>query len=216
MPEEAQRTIDCYLSRVRARLRGHDKGDIAEIHEELSSHITDKAAVNGGLNPMKVDAALAALGDPEEVARQYLVEDLLHRAEVSRSPLYFLQSLTRWASASIAGSLVLLGSMFGYFFGAVFILLALLKPLHPRTAGIWTYREKAGDLMLSLRLGFGGAPGQGQDVLGWWLVPLGLLAGCGMLMLTTRVALWCVRQYRRSPGSTAALAFNNNQIGMSL
>jgi hypothetical protein len=35
-------------------------------------------------------------------------------------------------------------------------------------------------------------------VLGWWIVPLGLVAGGALAMLTTLFALWCARQYRRS------------------
>ena len=86
-----------------------------------------------------VDAALAALGSPEELASQYMTDNLLARAEVSRSPVQILRSLFRWASLSVAGFFVLLGSIVGYFLGAAFILVALLKPFHPHTAGLWIF-----------------------------------------------------------------------------
>jgi len=47
-------------------------------------------------------------------------------------------------------------------------------------------------------MGFGSAQGGGREVLGWWIVPVGLLVGSGLVILTTRAALWCVQQYRRS------------------
>jgi hypothetical protein len=116
----------------------------------------------------------------------------------SRSPVRILESLFRWASLSVAGFFVLVGSMMGYFLGTVFLLVAALKPFHPQTAGLWLLRDSAGDPEISIRLGFGSVPAAGRDVLGWWIVPIGLLAGCAVLMLTTRFALWCARQYRRS------------------
>ena len=127
-----------------------------------------------------------------------MTDNLLARAEASRSPVRILESLFRWASLSVAGFFVLVGSMMGYFLGTVFILVAALKPFHPQTAGLWLLRDSAGDPEISLRLGFGTVPATGRDLLGWWIVPIGLLAGCAVVMLTTRFALWCARQYRRS------------------
>ena len=199
MPDgDAQQRIETYLTRLRVRLRSISESDVREIVEELRSHILDKASVSGEVTAGAVDAALAALGSPEELAGEYMTDNLLARAEVSRSPVRILGSLFRWASLSVAGFFVFLSSVVGYFLGVALILCALLKPLHPRTAGLWTYPDGAGGFTTSLRLGFGSAPAGGRDVLGWWIVPIGLVVGCALVMLTTRFALWCVRQYRRS------------------
>jgi len=200
MSDEAQRKIEAYLSKLRARLRGLKSEDAAEIVEELRSHILDKAAGSGELTVAGVDAALAGLGDPEELASQYITYESLARAEVSRSPVLILHSLFRWASLSVAGFFVLVSSVMGYALGILFVLLAVLKPLHPQNAGLWVWRDSTGDLAMSFRMGFGGAPSVGREVLGWWVLPLGLLFGCALLILTTRFALWCARQYRGSHG----------------
>lgn len=197
MADEAQQKIDAYLNRIRSRLRGVRAEERSEILEELRSHLLEKAAA-GGMTGAAVDAALESLGSPEESAREYVTDELLARAEVSRSPLRILDSLFRWASLSIAGFFVLLGSVTGYFFGVVFLLVAVLRPFHPETAGLWVSRGRAGDLSFSLRMGFGYPPVAGREVLGWWIVPIGLLAGCLLLTLTTRFGLWCVRFYRNS------------------
>src|SRR5208337_3756311 len=197
MATDVQQRIEAYLSRLRGRLRGVNGEEVREIVEELRSHIMDKAAASGAVTAAGVDAALAALGSPEELASQYMTDNLLARAEVSRSPLQILKSLFRWASLSVAGFFVLLGSIVGYFFGVVLMLVAVAKLFHPRTAGLWTYRDSTGDLELSFRLGFGSVPGVGKDVLGWWIVPIGWLLGCALVMLTTHIAVWFVRQYRR-------------------
>jgi len=197
MPPDAQQKIESYLSRLRQHLRGLRSEDAREIVEELRSHISDKAAASGEITPAGVDAALASLGAPEELASQYTTDDLFARAEVTRSPLRILESLFRWASLSVAGFLVLLTSIVGYFLGGALMWCAVLKLIHPQTAGLWVFPHGA-DTEISLRLGFGSLPVGGRDVLGWWIVPLGLVVGCGLVLLTTHLALWCTRQYRKS------------------
>ncbi|HEY6304325.1 MAG TPA: hypothetical protein VIX14_14815 [Terriglobales bacterium] len=210
MSGDAQPRIETYLSRLRQRLRGVNDRDAREIVEELRSHIMDKAAasgkasgesageVHGELTPAAIDAALAGLGSPEELASQYITDDLLAQAEVSRWPLRILKSLFRWASLSVAGFFVLIGSIGGYFFGTVFILVAVAKLFHPRTAGLWVFPNGGGDFEMSFRLGFGSAPAGGRDLLGCWIIPIGWLVGCGLVMLTTYITVRFMRQYRKS------------------
>jgi hypothetical protein len=195
---DAQRKIEAYLGRLQQTLRGMNGDDVREIVEELRSHITDKVAAGGEVTVAGVDAAIARLGTPEELASQYTTDDLLLRAEVSRSPLRILESLFRWASLSVAGFFVLMGTLLGYFLGATLALSALLKTIHPRTAGLWIIPSGPDDYELSLRMGFGAVPVGGRELLGWWIVPVGLFVGCGLVVLTTRFALWCVRRYRTS------------------
>ena len=198
MSSDAQQKMQAYLGRLRQRLRDMNDEDAREIIEELRSHITDKATADGEITAAGVDAALAKLGGPEELASQYMTDDLLARAEVSRSPVRILESLFHWASLSVAGFFVLIGAVIGYFFGAVLVLVAVLKPFHPHTGGLWIFPNASGDFEMSFRLGFGSVPAGGRDVLGWWIVPIGWMAGWGLVMLTTYMAVWFVRQYRRS------------------
>jgi hypothetical protein len=194
---ESQQQIEAYLSRLRGRLQGMDSVEVREIVEELRSHIMEKLETHETA-PVDVNAILSALGSPEELASQYLTDNLLAKAEVSRSPLVILKSLFRWASLSVIGFFVLLASMLGYFVGAVLMLVALLKPIHPQTAGLWLFPHTNEDIELSFRLGFGGVPPGGKEILGWWMVPIGFSAGCALVMVTTYVAVWCARQYRKS------------------
>lgn len=199
MTGDTQQKIDAYLAKLRRSLRGMKDEDVRDVVAELRSHIVDKAS------EQDIDAVIAALGTPEELAGQYRTESLFARAEVSRTPWSVLKSLFRWASLSIAGFFVLIGSLLGYVTGVVLILCGYLKLVHPHTAGIWTTEEANGELQISVRLGFGSPPAGGHEVLGWWIVPLGILVGFGLVMLTTRFALWCVRQYRKSRALPPAL-----------
>lgn len=195
--EGAQQTIEVYLDRLRRNLRGLSPDEIREIVEELRSHILDKASADGGVTAAAVDAALAALGSPDELASAYVTDTVMAQAEISRSPVRILKSLFRWATLSIAGFFVLLVSLIGYGTGISFFLVGLLKPLHPDTAGLWVWRN-SGDITYSVRLGFATPPAGARELLGWTVTPIGLSLGFGLVMLTTHFALWCVRQYRRS------------------
>lgn len=195
---EAQHKIDAYLGRLRGRLRGLSGGDVREIVEELRSHVADKTGAGEELTPDAVDQILAGLGSPEELANQYLTDEMLARAEVSRSPLRILESLFRWATFSVGGFFVLMGTVLGYLLGGIFMWCGVLKIVHPQTAGLWLIPDGAGDVQVSVRLGFLGPPAGGRELLGWWILPIGLAAGCALVLLTTRFALWCAGLYRRS------------------
>jgi uncharacterized membrane protein len=196
--DEAQQRIENYLNEVQKRLRGLGPEQVREIIAELRSHILERDGVVGELTADRVSPALNALGPPDELARAYTTDEVLARAEISRTPWRLLDSLFGWATTSLAGFVVLLVTLSGYFLGVVFLLVAALKPFHPATAGLWALRDRAGDLELSIRMGFGIAPSIGHELLGWGIIPLGMVAGCGLVVGTTRFALWCVRIYRRS------------------
>jgi len=195
---DAEHKIDAFLKDVRSQLRGMGEEQSREIVAELRSHIVERASADGCLTDTSVDAALTTLGSAKELASEYIADELLARAEVQRSPFRLLDSLFGWASISVAGFFVTITSIIGYFLGAVFVLVAILKPLHPANAGLWALRDSTEDLELSVRLGFGTPPTNGHELLGWWIVPLGLVIGCALVVFTTRFALWCVRMYRRS------------------
>ena len=85
----------------------------------------------------------------------------------------------------------------GYVLAASFFLAAMLKPFRPERAGL--FRTAAGD-ELTLRLGLSGSPTPpGEELLGWWIVPLGVLLGGTAYGLTVSFARWAIRRYRRRP-----------------
>jgi hypothetical protein len=194
---DSQQKIDAYLEVLRKRLRGLGEQDARDVVEEIRSHILDKALVGEDITPGAVASALAALGSPEELASQYVTDDLLARAQVTRSPWLILHSLFRWASLSFAGFWVLMFSLIGYGLAGAFVLCAVLKPIHPRTAGLWALPDPADAFSVSLRLGFGPPPVDGRELLGWWIIPLGLVVGTGLVFLTFHFGLWSIRKFWR-------------------
>jgi HAAS domain-containing protein len=193
-PGAARQAMEEYLKVLRRSLRGLPEEDAGEIVEELRSHLLDSGSDAGGLREELVRAALERLGPPRELAAQYVLESLARKAARSRSPFLILESCFRWAEVSVRGFLTLLLAVTGYGLSVPFVLAALLKPFRPDRVGLWKLAEAPSTY--SLRMGFGASPA-GTELLGWWLVPLGLVAGTGLLILTTWFGLWSLRRFAR-------------------
>ena len=194
---DAQQKIDLYLGALSKCLRPLSAHDSTEIVDEIRSHILDSAASSGEITSAAVDRLLRAFGPPEELARKYLADDILERAQTTHSPFLMLAGLFRWATLSTIGFFVLLASLLSYFFSIALVWCAVLKPLHPHTAGLWRLPSES-DTVLSLRLGFESPPAGAVDLLGWWIVPLGLILGFGVFFLTTRLCAWSIRHFRNT------------------
>ena len=182
---ETQKTIDTYLAALRKQLRELMEEDATDIVDEIRAHILDKTS-NGG-SPEKVSATLAALGS------RYRTEELL-RAQLTRSPLVSLRSLLHWATLSFTGIVVFLVSVFGYALGGALVVFAMLKAAFPRATGLWKTVSPDGTWGLNLSFS-SGTPPPGQELLGWWVLPIGLLLGTGLLLLTFRFGTWSIRKF---------------------
>jgi uncharacterized membrane protein len=189
----SQKTIDDYLAALRKQLRELLDEDAKDIVDEIRTHILDKTS--GDDSADTIAATLAALGAPEELASRYRTEALLKRAQMARTPAFILRSSIRWAALSLAGVVVFAVSVVGFTLGGGLVLIAALKVVWPSGTGLW--KTVNADSTWSLGLGFSNHPGTGQDLLGWWLLPLGLLLGSGILFLTFRFGLWSIRRFWR-------------------
>jgi hypothetical protein len=178
-------TLDEYFSELRVSLRGLSDADVAEIVAELRSHVLDSG--------VSEELALQRLGAPRDLGRLYLTESLLARASRSRSPLLILRSVVRWAGISVVGFWVLLGLLVGYTIALSFAIAAIVKLFAPGRAGLW----RLPDGSLSLHLGFVGPPPFGREVMGWWIVPVGVLLGAACVLLTMAFGRWCIRRFRK-------------------
>jgi hypothetical protein len=191
-----RRKLERYLRALHAGLRGLPRDEAAEIVEELRSHVHDRAG--GELTDAGVTAALERLGPPQELAARYLAEGMVARPEPGPRPGRALGALIRWVCWGGAGVLLGLGALLGYGLAATLCWCAARKPFAPDRVGLWRLAEDPDTW--SLRLGFGRAP-HGTEVLGWWVVPLGLLLGVGLVLLTGRCGLWAIQALRRGrPG----------------
>jgi len=183
--------IDRYLGRVRDALRALPEADRDDIVHELRTHIEDVSAGDA----RGVDAALASLGDPTELARHYETERRAVRAECSGSPLTILHGL-RHASRTRLGR-VTATALYAFAYINVFALwaAAIDKLFAPTSVGAW---RTPGDLWPIRLVTAGEPPPHSHELLGWWLVPLAVLAGWLVRVAADRLAQAWLARFRRS------------------
>jgi len=187
----AEARIQSYLARVRVALRGLPEGEIDDILRELRSHVDELADKDGS----GVEAALESLGDPLALAQTYRSENQMVRAQCSGSPLIILEGLRHASSGTFERVTATALYVLGYFAMGTLWAGALEKLLAPSRGGLW---YTPGDFW-SLTLAVGGNPPAGaRELLGWWIVPIALLAGWGVKYVSDRIAQWWIGRYRRS------------------
>lgn len=197
--EQGQAHLDTYLAQVHRHLGGLSDAEARETLAELRSHVLDRT--EGQLSPAAVEAAIAALGSPREVARLNVTERVASALETDRSALSVLRATGRLASLSLNGLFVFLVSLTGYGLAAGFLLTAMVKPFAPNRAGLWRLADPKDDYSFSLGV-VSHAP-QAQELLGWWIIPIGLVAGALLAYLTWRFGVFSVRRMARGVRRTA-------------
>jgi uncharacterized membrane protein len=183
--------VNDYLARLRASLAGMTVSEREDIVEEIRMHIRERSSDQQS----SLDGVLSGLGPAELLAEQYRTGVLVQKARTSRSPLLILRAALRWATTGIEGFMVFVIAVVGYATGGAFLLLALLKPFFPQYTGFWV---GPGQFSFSFRMGAtmtNPAPPV-HEVLGWWLIPVCLVAGSLSLALTTKLLQFLFRRFR--------------------
>ena len=198
--DSVESRVESYLDRVRMALRGQPERQIADILRELRAHAVELADGEG------IEAALASLGDPVDLAKAYQAESQIVRAECSSSSLRILLGL-RHAGRTRAGRfLATVLYVFGYVNVVTLWLAAADKLLFPSRTGLWYV---AGDWKsLALRTNDTPPPGA-HELLGWWLIPVAILAGWILRYLIDSGARWWLRRFRQSEGASHLVKFAN-------
>ena len=176
-----------YLDRLRAALHGMPVAEIEEILLELRSHIAER-----GESTTDIEAVLRSLGDPEALARQYRTDRVTARA-CTGAPIAVLQGLLALRRGSVLGWLVLAVTAFGYAWGLVLVAAAIEKIISPHDVGLWM---RPGAVSIPRLLVDGPGPAGTRELLDWWFVPFGLVAGAFVGFLAGRIGLWWIRRYR--------------------
>lgn len=188
---DSQKTVDHYLSALRKELRELREDDVRDIVEEIRAHILDKTGADP--SPEALAGTLAALGPAEKLALRYRTEELLQRAQRSRSAGAMLRDFLRWTLISLAGLVIFLLSAAGYGIGGFLVWLGSMKALHPHTTSVDLQFSKT---MWNASFQSGGPP-HGHDPFGLWLIPLGVLGGGAILILSFWLSSWGVGKFWR-------------------
>jgi len=181
------------------------------LDRNVRSHILERVEAEG----QDVGAILQAVGDPKHLASEYETQALLRHAVKSQSPWVLLRTTRRWAMTGVAGTVAFLVTLVGYGSATVFYLCALLKPLFPSRIGLWLAPQQTltfgywngrlsgtelygvsvrppGSLVLGT---LGPTDGPVRELLGYWVVPVGVVGGVLLVLATTLVTRWLVVRF---------------------
>jgi hypothetical protein len=195
----AQTKIEDYLSELAVRLPRLSAEQTRDIVEEIRSHVLETATTDlDCITEASADAALARLGSPSELAMGYV--------DVAPSPFVlgekqhrpWLQPRNSFSRAvrPIPTAAVVLATLLAYFAAGILVLSALSKPFHPARVGLW--RAGSNDFSLHLGLATSAAAPVGNEILGWSIIPLGLIAAVLLVSLAVKIDLRLLRLCRQS------------------
>jgi len=167
------------------------EGEIDDVLRELRGHIEERSHADA----RGVEGALQTLGDAAELARMYRVENARSRAARGHSPFRIMHALlvTRWES--VPSFLAAAATMFGYLWSLALVAAAIDKLLEPSDIGLWHVPGRWWSWSVSVD---GRGPAGASEILGWWFVPLGLIAGVLLMLATNRFGMWWIRRVGRS------------------
>jgi hypothetical protein len=158
---------------------------------EIDSHLRDRIAAAAATTDERasLEKILSELGPPQRVAQAYSVERTFDEAVVTGTLFAIVRAVSHVAMSGMSGFFAALGVFVGYAIGAAFTVLGIMKPIFPDNIGFWVNDE--GPLYgfdLSWRMGVG--PGVRHEHLagGYWVVPICLIIGFGLLFFTHRGA----------------------------
>lgn len=181
--DAAMAHLETYLAQVRRNLRGLSEAETREVLLELRAHVLDK--VEGDMTPATVEAALTALGSPREVGRANVTERVAAVLEKDRSFFGALAAVVRLAGLSVMGFVLFMVSLFGYSIAVGLVVVAAWKPFQPDKVGMWLSPD-------GFTMGVTDNPAR-HELLGWWIIPVCLIAGPAIGYLTRAFGRICVR-----------------------
>jgi hypothetical protein len=204
LSEAGESRVRGYLFLLRQSLRSFlPPQTVQDALREIESHVRERldGADDMPNEAVAVERVLAELGPPLKVARAYSLEMALDEAAATARLVPVLRALFRLALHTTAGFAGGLALFVGYALGAAFLFIALLKPIFPANVGLFRVHGRY--------TAFGAqfpVPAGAEVLGGYWLIPLGLLVGSAVILVTHRGALRFLAWWRdrRLTGLAAA------------
>jgi hypothetical protein len=189
MNTDAAQILDTYLRQLRGALRPMAAAQANDIVQEIASHVTDRALIDGQLDGPTVTATLRQLGDARELAGRFLQNAAAYGRAPAKSKLLLMLGRLRQLVTALGRLLLAAGA---YAVSGVALACALAKPWYGDRVGLWVMTDIDGDLTYQLGR-VATVPTAANELLGLWIVPLGLSIGLTAAALTT---LWLRRVWQ--------------------
>jgi uncharacterized membrane protein len=176
--------IDEYLKKISVGLKEIDDAQRHEILTEISSHLSERIAeLRAHGEPHPTDQAISSLGDPAELASQFLAEARKSRGIHSYAPWTLLRRSAQAARSGTRGFLIFLIALFGYGFAVARLIAAAMKTFVPGM-GLWVWR-------FGMVWGVPPDGAAGHELLGLYFIPVSILLSfvfaCSTTLLLRRL-----------------------------
>jgi hypothetical protein len=205
LTEIGESRVRGYLFVLGRSLRSFLPADVAgDSVREVESHLRERLDQAEPVpdEHTAVEAVLEELGTPLRVAQAYSHEMILDEAVTTGRFVPMLRALWHAATTSVVGFLWAVLIFVGWTMGASFFAVAVIKVISPENVGTFT-RNGA---FVGAGAHFGVAPGIEAHPFGYWVVPVALAVGLGILVGTQRVSRRILAWMRsRKPPARVAL-----------
>lgn len=195
--------INGYLFILDRSLRSFLPREVAsDAVREVASHIRERCdqAEAAPDERTAIERVLAELGPPMRVAQAYSHEMTLDEAVTTGRFVPMSRALWHGATTSVIGFVWASLVFTGWSMGISLLAMAVLKPILPNNIGVFTLNGQFSGFGIE----FGLPPGT-EAHGGYWLIPIALVAGLGMLVLTQRLSRR-ILSWMRSRKSPARIA----------
>jgi amino acid transporter len=186
LSEAGEARIRGYLFVLGRSLKTFLPGEVARDGlREIESHVRERVdRVEARPDELAaLERVLAELGTPLRVAQAYSTEMAVDQAVATGGLGAMARALWSLATTTAGGFFAALGLFVGYVMGASFVAIAALKPVFPQNVGVFVVDG------VPRAIGAIFPPPAGAVVWGgYWVVPIALAIGLGMLVLTHRGA----------------------------
>ena len=198
LTETGESRVNGYLFVLERSLKTFLPSDVVrDAVREIESHLRERVlAADGAPNEREaLEKILAELGPPLRVAQAYSAERTIDEAVATGRMVPMVRAVWQLALKTFVGSAVATGLFSAYAAGIAFLSIAVLKPIFPNNVGVIVRDGKLPT--------FGGQfplPPGAAVYGGYWVIPVSIACGIGVLVLThlaTRRYLAAWRKRRR-------------------
>lgn len=174
--------LAAYARKLRWALSALPEADRDGIVAEMRSHVLDR--VDAGAS---MDAALAALGAPDEYAREFRESYTVASALSSRRTGHLLHALVQGAARSAVAVGAFVAIAIAWIVAALVVYTAVLKISDPAHVGLWSGER-------FFFIGIIDDPSTGKELLGPWITSVALLFVIAAWLLTRSIAVWALKR----------------------
>jgi uncharacterized membrane protein len=173
---------DNYFNRIDKMIRSLDKTQKEETKLSIQDHLLDSFQnEKEAEEAVRLLNAIEKMGEPEEYLKPMVADKLLNKASNTMSPLIILKGLYYYIYGGIKRFVVSFSFIMGYILTLCFLLIAILKFFMPNSIGLFLYPHGG------IKLGLGIPAGAAKDILGYWIVPIGIGLSALIYIILTRL-----------------------------